>query len=147
MKETLKLLQKIFPVRQCEDSYYSARSRPCLQHQIERCTAPCVGLVSKEQYANDVENTILFLEGQGGLLIDRLVGKMETAAAQLEFEQAAAYRDQIARLRAVLEKHCVEGEKGDVDIVACAAKNGVACEIEGHKYFRDEQKFFPGNIL
>lgn len=146
VKETLKLLQKIFPMRQCEDSYYSARSRPCLQHQIERCTAPCVGLVSKEDYANDVENTILFLEGQGGLLIDRLVGKMEVAAAGLEFEQAAAYRDQIARLRAVLEKHWVEGEKGDVDIVACAAKNGAACVqvffIRNGQHLGNRQ-FFP----
>ncbi|QPK63822.1 excinuclease ABC subunit UvrC [Methylomonas sp. LL1] len=127
VKETLKLLQKIFPVRQCEDSYYNARSRPCLQHQIERCTAPCVGLISKQQYQADVDSTILFLEGQGGKLIDQLVHKMETAAGKLEFEQAAAYRDQIQRLRAVLEKHFVEGEKGDVDIVACAAKADMAC--------------------
>jgi excinuclease ABC subunit C len=127
VKETLKLLQKIFPVRQCEDSYFNARSRPCLQHQIERCTAPCVGLISKTDYQTDVENTILFLEGQGGQLIDQLVGKMETAAEKLEFEQAAVYRDQIQRLRAVLEKHCVEGEKGDVDIIACAAKADLAC--------------------
>ncbi|NJA05055.1 excinuclease ABC subunit UvrC [Methylococcaceae bacterium WWC4] len=127
VKETLKLLQKIFPVRQCEDAYYNARSRPCLQYQIERCTAPCVGLVCKEAYAADVENTILFLEGKGGLLIDNLVAKMEAASAELEFEAAAFYRDQIGRLRAVLEKQCVEGEKGDVDIVACAAKAGAAC--------------------
>lgn len=127
VKETLKLLQKIFPVRQCEDSYYNARSRPCLQHQIERCTAPCVGLISKADYQIDVDNTILFLEGQGGQLIDRLVQKMETAAEKLEFEQAAAHRNQIQRLRAVLEKHCIEGEKGDVDIIACAAKADWAC--------------------
>ncbi len=127
VKETLKLLQKIFPVRQCEDSYYNARSRPCLQHQIERCTAPCVGLISQADYQADVDNTILFLEGQGGLLIDNLVSKMEAASAQLAFEEAAAHRDQILRLRAVLEKHCVEGEKGDVDLIACAVKADVAC--------------------
>lgn len=127
VKETLKLLQKIFPVRQCEDSYYNARSRPCLQHQIERCTAPCVGLISQADYQADVDNTILFLEGQGGLLIDNLVSKMEAASAQLAFEDAAAHRDQILRLRAVLEKHCVEGEKGDVDLIACAVKADVAC--------------------
>ncbi|WP_445370890.1 excinuclease ABC subunit UvrC [Methylomonas sp. HW2-6] len=146
VKETLKLLQKIFPVRQCEDSYYSARSRPCLQYQIERCTAPCVGLVSTVQYTADVENTILFLEGKGGLLIDRLVAKMEVAAAELEFEQAAIYRDQIARLRAVLEKQCVEGERGDVDIVACAAKTGMACVqvfyIRNGQHLGNRQ-FFP----
>ena len=127
VKETLKLLQKIFPVRQCEDSYYNARSRPCLQHQIERCTAPCVGLISRDQYKIDVDNTILFLNGQGGQLIDELVKKMQQAADKLEFEQAAAYRNQIQRLRAVLEKHAVEGEKGDVDILACASKADLAC--------------------
>lgn len=127
VKETLKLLQKIFPVRQCEDSYFNARSRPCLQYQIERCTAPCVGLISRETYKNDVDNTILFLEGQGGQLIEQLVQKMEQAAERLEFEQAAAYRDQIQRLRAVLEKHFIEGEKGDVDIIACASQADLAC--------------------
>lgn len=127
VKETLQLLQKIFPVRQCEDSYYNSRSRPCLQHQIERCTAPCVGLIDKASYKTDLDNSILYLEGQGGLLIDRLVAKMETASNQLEFEQAAAYRDQIFRLRAVIESQCVEGERGDVDIIACASKGDVAC--------------------
>ncbi len=127
VKETLKMLQKIFPVRQCDDSYYNSRSRPCLQHQIERCTAPCVDLVSKERYQVDVDNTILFLEGQGGLLIDNLVTKMEAAAGILDFEAAASYRNQIQRLRSVLEKHFVQGEKGDVDIIACAAKGDIAC--------------------
>ena len=127
VKETLQLLQKIFPVRQCEDSYYNSRSRPCLQHQIERCTAPCVGLIDKASYKTDLDNSILYLEGQGGLLINRLVAKMETASNQLEFEQAAAYRDQIFRLRAVIESQCVEGERGDVDIIACASKGDVAC--------------------
>lgn len=127
VKETLKLLQKIFPVRQCEDSYFNARSRPCLQYQIERCSAPCVGLISKEAYRQDVDNTILFLEGNGSQLINQLVEKMENCAERLEFEQAAVYRDQIQRLRAVLEKHCVEGEKGDIDIIACAAQAELAC--------------------
>ncbi len=127
VKETLKLLQKIFPIRQCEDSYYNARSRPCLQYQIERCTAPCVGLINKKQYQTDVDNTILFLQGQGGVLIEQLVAKMEAASAELNFEQAAAYRDQIQRLRAVLEKHAVEGERGDVDILACATQGDIAC--------------------
>lgn len=127
VKETLQLLQKIFPVRQCEDSYYNSRSRPCLQHQIERCTAPCVGLIDKASYKTDLDNSILYLEGQGSLLIDRLVAKMETASNQLEFEQAAAYRDQIFRLRAVIESQCVEGERGDVDIIACASKGDIAC--------------------
>lgn len=127
IKESLKLLQRIFPIRQCDDSIYNNRSRPCLQHQIERCTAPCVGLIDKAAYGQDVDSTVLFLEGKGGLLIDQLIVKMEQAAARLEYEQAAGFRDQIAKLRSVLEKHFVHGERGDVDIIACATKAGVAC--------------------
>ncbi len=126
VKETLKLLQKIFPVRQCEDSYYNNRTRPCLQFQIERCTAPCVDLIDKENYAEDLNNTILFLQGKGHLLIDQLIDKMEAASKKLEFERAVTYRDQIARLRTILEKHFVHGEKGDVDIIACSSKAGIA---------------------
>jgi len=126
VKETLKLIQKIFPVRQCEDSYYQNRSRPCLQHQIQRCTAPCVGLINREDYGLDVEGTVLFLEGKSETLINRLIEKMEKAAMSLDFEQAAAYRDQISRIRGILEKHFVHGERGDVDIVACATRAGIA---------------------
>lgn len=127
IKESLKLLQRIFPIRQCDDSIYNNRSRPCLQHQIERCTAPCVGLIDKAAYAQDVDSTVLFLEGKGGLLIDQLIVRMEQSAARLEYERAAGFRDQIAKLRSVLEKHFVHGERGDVDIIACATKAGVAC--------------------
>ena len=127
VKESLKLLQRLFPVRQCEDGVYNNRTRPCLQYQIERCTAPCVGLIDKPTYALDVENTVLFLEGKGGLLIDKLITKMEIAATELAYEEAARYRDQIVNLRSVLEKHFVSGEKGDLDIIACASKGNVAC--------------------
>ncbi len=127
VRESLKLLQRLFPIRQCEDAVYSNRTRPCLQYQIERCTAPCVGLIDKQSYALDVESTVMFLEGKGELLIDQLIVKMEKAAATLDFEQAVGFRDQIAKLRTVLEKHFVSGEKGDVDIIACASKANVAC--------------------
>jgi len=127
VRESLKLLQRLFPIRQCDDAFYSNRTRPCLQYQIERCSAPCVGLIDKKDYALDVESTVMFLEGKGSLLIDQLIVNMETAAATLDFEQAAGFRDQIARLRSVLEKHFVHGEKGDVDIIACASKGNVAC--------------------
>jgi excinuclease ABC subunit C len=127
VRETLKLIQKIFPVRQCEDSYYQNRSRPCLQYQIERCTAPCVDLVSKDDYAQDVENTLLFLEGKSDQLINQLIAKMEKSAKDLAYEQAATYRDQIVKTRNILEKHFVHGEKGDVDIIVCAVKAGIAC--------------------
>lgn len=127
IKESLKLLQRIFPLRQCDDSVYNNRSRPCLQHQIGRCTAPCVGLIDKAAYAKDVDNTVLFLEGKGSLLIDQLIANMEEASRNLDYEQAAGYRDQIVKLRSVLEKHFVHGERGDVDIIACASKAGMAC--------------------
>ncbi|MDD5578718.1 MAG: excinuclease ABC subunit UvrC [Methylobacter sp.] len=126
-RHSLKLLQKIFPVRQCEDSFYNNRTRPCLQYQIERCTGPCVGLIEKQSYAQDVDSTVMFLEGKGGLLIEQLITKMEQAAEARNYEQAAGFRDQITKLRVVLEQHFVHGERGDVDIIACATKAGVAC--------------------
>jgi excinuclease ABC subunit C len=127
VKETLKLLQKIFPVRQCDDTVYNNRTRPCLQYQIERCTAPCVGLIDKPNYGQDVASTVMFLEGKGSLLIEQLITKMEQAAAILNYEQAAGYRDKIGKLRSVLEKNFVHGERGDVDIIACVTKANIAC--------------------
>jgi len=127
VRESLKLLQKIFPVRQCDDSYFSNRTRPCLQHQIERCTAPCVGLIDKTNYAEDVASTVMFLEGKGNFLIEQLIAKMEQAADKQRYELAATYRDQIGRLRTVLEKNFIHGERGDVDIIACAVKANMAC--------------------
>jgi excinuclease ABC subunit C len=126
-RETLKQLQKLFPIRQCDDTVYSNRTRPCLQYQIERCTAPCVGLIDKSSYAQDVDNTVMFLEGKGGLLIEQLIKNMEQAANAHEYEKAALYRDRIAKLRVVLERNFVHGEKGDVDIIACASKANIAC--------------------
>ncbi len=127
VRESLKLLQRLFPIRQCDDTYYNNRTRPCLQYQIERCTAPCVGLIEKQNYAQDVNSTVMFLEGKGELLINQLIAKMEQAAANLDYEKAAGLRDQIVKLRSVLEKHFVHGEKGDVDIIACANKANMAC--------------------
>jgi excinuclease ABC subunit C len=127
VRESLQLLQKVFPVRQCEDSFYRNRSRPCLQYQIKRCTAPCVGLVDKDAYQQDVRHAVLFLEGKNAQVIDELIARMETAATQLHFEEAARYRDQIATLRHVQEKQYVSGERGDLDVIACAARHGIAC--------------------
>jgi excinuclease ABC subunit C len=127
VRETLQLLQKLFPVRQCEDSYFRNRSRPCLQYQIERCTAPCVGFIKPEAYAQDVRDTELFLEGKASDVVGRWVGKMEQAARRLEFEEAAHLRDQISVLRGVQEKQYVSGERGDLDIVAVATEAGIAC--------------------
>jgi excinuclease ABC subunit C len=127
VRESLHLLQKLFRVRQCEDSFFSNRSRPCLQYQIKRCTAPCVGYISPEDYAEDVRNTVLFLEGSDRAVIDGLVARMEKASAALEYERAAGFRDQIATLRRVQEKQYVSNERGDLDILACATNGGNAC--------------------
>ena len=127
VRESLHLLQKTFRVRQCEDSFFSNRTRPCLQYQIKRCTAPCVQLISTGGYAQDVRHTVLFLEGKSSVLNDELVQRMEQAAQQQDYEQAAVYRDQIASLRHVQERQYVSGESGDVDIIACVVSGGIAC--------------------
>jgi excinuclease ABC subunit C len=127
VRESLNLLQKLFRVRQCEDSFFRNRTRPCLQYQIQRCTAPCVGLIDAAAYAEDVRHTVMFLEGKSSAVIDELVTKMETASAQLAFEQAAHYRDLIASLRRVQESQYVSGERGDLDVIAAAIAGGLAC--------------------
>ncbi len=127
VRETLNLLQKVFRVRQCEDSFYRNRSRPCLQYQIKRCTAPCVGYVSEAAYAEDVRHAEMFLEGKDNQVIDELVARMEQAGAALAFEQAAVLRDQIATLRRIQQKQYVSGAGGDLDIIVADVKNGVGC--------------------
>jgi excinuclease ABC subunit C len=127
VRETLNYLQKVFPVRQCEDTFFRNRSRPCLQHQIKRCTAPCVGIVSAEVYARDVRHVEMFLEGKSAAVVDELVRQMEAAADQLDFERAAQIRDRIATLRKIQERQYIAGEKGDLDVVACVSQGGLAC--------------------
>ncbi|HKJ75710.1 MAG TPA: excinuclease ABC subunit UvrC [Gammaproteobacteria bacterium] len=147
-KESLNLLQKLFPVRQCEDSFFRNRSRPCLQYQIERCTAPCVGLIDPETYREDVEHAVLFLEGRDNQVIDALAARMEAASEALDFEAAARYRDQIAQLRRVQERQYVSGEGGDLDVVAGASRAGTACVqvfyIRGGRNLGNKT-FFPRN--
>ncbi len=127
VRRSLTFLQKVFQVRQCEDSYYRNRSRPCLQHQIGRCTAPCVGLVSEEDYAEQVEHTVLFLNGSSRELMKDLADQMEAASAGLNFERAAVYRDQLRQLQTVQADQGIEGVSGDLDIVAAAVEAGKAC--------------------
>ncbi len=148
VRESLDLLQKLFPVRQCEDSFYRNRSRPCLQYQIQRCSAPCVGLVSETDYAEDVRHAVMFLEGKSSEVIDELVRRMEQAAQQLAFEQAARYRDQIAALRKIQEKQYISGEAGNLDVIAAAARDGMACVQvffirDGHNL--GNKTFFPNH--
>ena len=127
VRESLHFLQKVFKVRQCDDSYFRNRSRPCLQHQIDRCTAPCVGLVSEQDYGQQVENTMLFLRGKSQELIVRLADEMERASAELEYEKAADFRDQLQQLQHVQASQGIEGTTGELDIMAAAVSRGRAC--------------------
>lgn len=127
IRESLSLLQKAFFVRQCEDSYYRNRTRPCLQYQIKRCKAPCVNLVSAEEYAEDVRHSVMFLEGRSNALAEELSKNMEKAAMALDFERAAEIRDQIGILRRVQDQQSMEGGTGNVDIVAAVVSPGGAC--------------------
>jgi len=127
VRESLSLLQKLFRVRQCDDSFFSNRTRPCLQYQIKRCTGPCVGLISEAQYREDVRRTTLFLEGKSSTVINELVAQMEQAAEAQAFEEAAQHRDLIANLRRVQESQYVTGEGGDLDVIAAVTGGGLAC--------------------
>ena len=127
MRSTLHLLQKVLKVRQCEDSYFRNRSRPCLQYQIGRCSGPCVGLVSDEDYQAQVEKTVLFLKGKSQELMSRLADEMEAASADLRFEDAAERRDQLMQLQKVQSVQGIEGARGDLDILAAVSSGGSAC--------------------
>ncbi|KFC95896.1 ABC superfamily excinuclease subunit C [Leminorella grimontii ATCC 33999 = DSM 5078] len=128
VRETLALLQKIFPVRQCEDSVYRNRSRPCLQYQIGRCLGPCVeGLVTDEEYQKQVNYIRLFLEGKDSQVLDQLIASMEEASKALNFEEAARIRDQIQAIRRVTEKQFVSGDSDDLDVIGVSYESGIAC--------------------
>lgn len=127
VRESLNLLQKVFPIRQCEDSVFRNRSRPCLQYQIKRCTAPCVGYISSGAYAEDVRHAALFLNGQSKAVIEEMIKRMDAAAAALDYETAARYRDRIATLRQIQERQAISGGLGDADVIAVALDQGAAC--------------------
>ncbi|HKJ87156.1 MAG TPA: excinuclease ABC subunit UvrC, partial [Gammaproteobacteria bacterium] len=127
VRETLKLMQRIFPVRQCEDTFFANRSRPCLQFQIERCSGPCTGEVDEASYREYVRQAELFLAGRNEELDKELTGRMEQASADLRFEEAARLRDQIRAVRQVQEHQHVSGGSGDHDVVAVRMEAGVAC--------------------
>lgn len=127
VRESLNLLQKVFRIRQCEDSFFRNRSRPCLQYQIKRCTAPCVGLISEADYRQDLNHAIQFLEGRNHELMQTLAQEMDEAASRLEFERAAHLRDQISALQQVQEQQFVSGQGGDADVLGCAVQPGGVC--------------------
>ncbi|MDI6955843.1 excinuclease ABC subunit UvrC, partial [Pantoea sp. Pa-EAmG] len=128
VRETLALLQKVFPIRQCENSVYRNRSRPCLQYQIGRCLGPCVaGLVSEEEYAQQTDYVRLFLAGKDDQVINQLVQRMVQASVGLRFEEAARLRDQIQAVRRITEKQFVSNQGDDLDVMGVAYDAGMAC--------------------
>jgi len=127
VRDSLNILQKLFRLRHCDDSYFKNRSRPCLQYQIRRCSAPCVGLIQSDDYREDVELAVLFLQGKSQTVLDTFKLKMEAAAKAQEYERAAHVRDQITHLRKVQESQYVHGDSGDVDIFALTSLSGAHC--------------------
>ena len=147
VRKTLNELQKLFLIRQCSDTYFRNRSRPCHQYQIKRCTAPCVGYIDEINYREDIDAAILFLEGRNRNVIDTMVKRMEDASERHDYELAARFRDQIARFKKVEAEQLVSrGTTGDLDVIATAQMPGVHCVtilyIRGGKILGN-RNFFP----
>ncbi len=150
VRESINILQRLFQLRQCEDSYFRNRSRPCLQHQIGRCSAPCVRLIEPVQYSEDVRHAVMFLDGRNEAILEEFKTAMEQAAEALDFERAAKYRDQITKLRKIQEQQYVHAASGDVDVFAVALRPGAACVqgmfIRGGRLL-GHRTWFPRNEL
>ena len=149
VRESMQLMQKIFRIRSCENSVFTNRTRPCLLHQIQRCTAPCVGHIEPDNYAADIASAVLFLQGKDEEVMDALSAKMQAAAAAENFELAGLCRDQIVALRKVREKQFISrAARHDVDVVACAIEAGTACVnlviIRAGRHLGDKC-YFPKN--
>ncbi|HIE87317.1 MAG TPA: excinuclease ABC subunit UvrC [Pseudomonadales bacterium] len=129
VRDSLNILQKVFQVRQCEDTFFKNRARPCLQYQIKRCSGPCCDLVSTEDYADDVQHAAMFLEGKNNAVMQDYANKMEDASDKLEFEKAAHYRDQVGHLRKIQEQQYVVGNQGDIDVHAVVINPGGVCVL------------------
>jgi len=149
VRESIQLLQKVFKLRTCENTVFANRSRPCLQHQIARCTAPCVGLISEEEYRNDVHQAALFLQGKTNEVIDALGAQMNVAAEHQEYEQAVIFRDRMQALRQVQAKQFVSDfNVSDADVIACGELQGQHCinlvMIRGGRHLGD-RSYMPKN--
>lgn len=150
VRESINILQRLFQLRQCEDSYFKNRARPCLQYQIGRCSAPCVQLVAPDTYAEDVRHAVMFLDGRNDAILEEFKIAMEEAAEKLEFERAVKFRDQIKQLRKIQEQQYVHAASGDVDVFAVALASGAACVqgmfIRGGRLL-GHRTWFPRNEL
>jgi excinuclease ABC subunit C len=149
VRESIQSLQRVFQLRTCEDTVFEHRSRPCLLHQIKRCTAPCTGRILPQDYAEDVANASMFLEGREDVVLKRLNEKMNAASEAREYEKAAAYRDQVRALSRMQARQYVESNRGvDADVVACVIDGGIACVnlvmIRTGRHVGD-RSFFPAN--
>jgi excinuclease ABC subunit C len=128
VRQTLNELQKLFMIRNCEDSFFNNRTRPCLQYQIRRCTAPCVGIVDQDRYRQDFEAAMQFLEGRNETVVNTFVARMDEASRAREYEQAARYRDQIGRLKAIEARQLVKrGDRKDLDVLGFASNGAIHC--------------------
>ncbi len=147
-RESISMIQKIFRLRNCDDSYFAHRSRPCLQYQIHRCTAPCVGLVSAENYASQVSDATLFLQGKDQNVIDKMIQRMESASVRQDYELAATIRDQIRTLKEIQAQQYVAGATGDIDFIAVAQDRGKSCvQVLSFRAGRNlgQRSYFPSH--